>query len=730
MNIGNWKIGTKLTSAFLLISAILVLVGGLGYRNIVTIQNATDHIVKAAPFSEAALEMKLSVATDMQMIMELLAAENSQDLQEVWREHEELVRRFDLYADAILKGATIDGNRFYATEDPAMRSIVERADAFHNERFQPALVKIKAYSQQIYDQQAAKDRQMVGMEKAFDKVMMLATDFEGKVKDQIQARLNSGASASSILNTENTWADMAMEIKTTLANSRIAIEELAQGLDQQTQSEVRSRYDRTIEEFDGWINALKNGAVTDEGRVAPVSDPALRAMVEAIDSTHDQEFQTNVSQFFDSMRELVRVIDIRSETDKTADETGGEMQEIIGGVEELAARAMEHARKLADETAESAITQTIIGILFGLLLSIALGIIITRHISNPLKTCGQNIQKIAEGDLNIDCTLDRKDELGMIFQQLTQMTTKLRSIVGRVNEAANSVAGGSQELSDSSQGLSQGATEQAASIEETSSAMEQMTSNIQQNNDNSSTTEVISRKASQDAEESGKAVAEATVAMKQIAEKISIIEEIARQTNLLALNAAIEAARAGEHGKGFAVVAAEVRKLAERSQTAAGEIGGLSSSSVEIAEKAGVMLNQLVPDIQKTAELVQEISAGSEEQSQGASQINSAIQQLDMVIQQNAGSAEEMAGTAEELSAQADELKSVMSFFKVGAQSAAPKRKTSRTAPARSVSTPAAPRASSARPPAAKPAPQLSGPGSQGGASLDMSMGDDEFERF
>jgi methyl-accepting chemotaxis protein len=213
--------------------------------------------------------------------------------------------------------------------------------------------------------------------------------------------------------------------------------------------------------------------------------------------------------------------------------------------------------------------------------------------------------------------------------------------------------------------MSQGTTEQAASTEEASSSIEEMNATIKQNADNAMQTEKIALKSATDAQESGKAVSQTVSAMKDIAQKISIIEEIARQTNLLALNAAIEAARAGEHGKGFAVVASEVRKLAERSQAAAGEISQLSSSSVHIAEQAGQMLAKLVPDIQKTAELVQEITASSKEQSSGADQINGAVQQLNQVVQQNAGAAEEMSSTAEELASQADQLQATISFFKV-----------------------------------------------------------------
>ncbi len=278
-----------------------------------------------------------------------------------------------------------------------------------------------------------------------------------------------------------------------------------------------------------------------------------------------------------------------------------------------------------------------------------------------LRGLARAAEEIAGGDLTGGVTvLSDKDTLG---NSLAAMLGKLRSVVSDVKGAADNVAAGSQQMSAGSEQMSQGATEQAASAEEASSSVEEMNATIRQNADNAQQTEKIALKSAADALESGKAVNEAVAAMKEIAGRISIIEEIARQTNLLALNAAIEAARAGDHGKGFAVVAAEVRRLAERSQTAAGEISKLSSSSVQVAERAGNMLAKLVPDIQKTSELVQEISAASKEQATGADQINSAIQQLNQVVQQNAGAAEEMSSTAEELSSQAEQLQETISFF-------------------------------------------------------------------
>ena len=293
----------------------------------------------------------------------------------------------------------------------------------------------------------------------------------------------------------------------------------------------------------------------------------------------------------------------------------------------------------------------------------------------PIGRLTSVVEMIAGGDLSQTVESRSDDEIGMLFRSITDMVSRLNTVVADVKSAADNVASGSRELSSSSEQMSQGTTEQAASAEEASSSIEEMNATIRQNADNAMATEKIALKSANDASESGSAVSEAVKAMKDIAGKITIIEEIARQTNLLALNAAIEAARAGEHGKGFAVVAAEVRKLAERSQVAAAEISGLSTSSVEVAERAGAMLGKLVPDIGKTSELVQEISASSKEQSAGAEQIDNAIQQLNRVIQQNAGAAEEMASTAQELSSQAEMLLSTMTFFKVAARSEDAKRR-------------------------------------------------------
>jgi methyl-accepting chemotaxis protein len=376
----------------------------------------------------------------------------------------------------------------------------------------------------------------------------------------------------------------------------------------------------------------------------------------------------------------------------------------------------------------AASTVLIIGLCIALVLGITVAFFLTVGITRPVMQGVEFAKRMAGGDFTTQLDINQKDEIGVLASALNDMVMRLRQVVADVRGATENVASGSEELSASSETLSQGATEQAAAIEEVSSSVEEMASNIKQNADNAQQTEKIALQAAKDAQEGGVAVGKAVVAMKHIAEKIGIIEEIARQTNLLALNAAIEAARAGEHGKGFAVVAAEVRKLAERSGNAAGEISELSSSTVTVSEKAGEMLTKLVPDIQRTAELVQEIAAATAEQNAGADQINKAIQQLDQVIQQNASASEEMASTSEELSSQAQQLQQTMSFFQVdGGSSGGALR------PRKPKALPPGP---SAHAHAAKPASRPSAPrASTKGGGIDLDLGSDhgddgDFEKF
>ena len=337
-----------------------------------------------------------------------------------------------------------------------------------------------------------------------------------------------------------------------------------------------------------------------------------------------------------------------------------------------------------------------------LVVSIAVALVVTRAVTSSLRAMTFHLEQMVQGggDLTRRIPVASRDEIGHMAALFNRFVERLAEIIGDVRSRASAVTNASShvvavsgqvlsasgQVSASAQVVSQGTSEQAASVEETTSSLEQMSASITQNAENSRQMEHMALQGAKDAEESAASVKETMLAMQAIAEKVSIVEEIAYQTNLLALNAAIEAARAGEHGRGFAVVATEVRKLAERSQTAAKEIGGLAGSCVRLAERSEALLEQLVPSIRKTTDLVQEVAAASAEQSSGVSQINRALGQVDHVTQRNASSAEELSSTAEEMASQADAMRRqaeavakqaeslhrLMAFFRIGGSAETP----------------------------------------------------------
>ncbi|CAM2857980.1 methyl-accepting chemotaxis protein [Vibrio ordalii] len=443
------------------------------------------------------------------------------------------------------------------------------------------------------------------------------------------------------------------DIKTRFLNNRIALE-FSQLYPQpniiRSQIEVVENHLKAIDEI--WLEFRQTSFTEEEAVLAKQFEDRNKIFIEqALEPTLEALRRSDIDEATRLAAEKIRPLYVP-------------VEETLNSLIQLQTKEAQRVYYYEVELYDNLYMLAIISIVMGLMIGIGFAITLIRGICNPLEQAVSIANNLAAGDLTGKIEVTSNDELGRLLEAMQKMVAKLSDIVGEVNSSSNALASASEEVSATAQNLSQGASEQAASVEQTTSSVEQMSASIAQNTENAKVTDSMAGKAAKEAKEGGEAVAKTVLAMKSIAEKIGIIDDIAYQTNLLALNAAIEAARAGEHGKGFAVVAAEVRKLAERSQIASQEIGEVAKNSVGLAEQAGKLLDEMVPSIQRTSDLVQEINAASMEQATGATQINQAMEQLNSITQQSASASEELASTSEEMSSQAQQLQLLMTFFK------------------------------------------------------------------
>ena len=633
----NVKIGRKLISAFVMTAVFMFVIGTISYISLGKVMGEAEEILdQNVPMADASMEMMIDLISGRDLMAEYMLCVEPAKLPEIEKEFADTVKSFDDYSDALLKSPalTAEMKEFVDEAQKQHEAFVSNAQemmALHKKRLAETNVQLSDMEQQERMVMARLDTSANEADKKLD----LLEESVGKAMQESIKQADKAKEYANIFIITITLAAIVFGIVVALFINR-NIAGIIRGLMNEAETlaesavegklSARANTDNVNFEFRGIVEGFNNVLDAVIGPLNVAAEYVDRISKGDIPPRITDNYKGDFNKIKDNLNLL---IDSMNDISEVAREMA------IGNVE-LEVRM----RSEKDDLMKS----------------------LTDLIDANKKITGI-AKQLAAGNLMEE--VEERSEKDELMKSLGIMVRQIKQVVVNIKATADTVAAGSEQMSSTAEEMSQGASEQASAAEEASSAMEQMSSNIRQNADNAQQTEKMALKAAKDAIEGGKAVKETVHAMKSIAEKIAIIEEIARQTDLLALNAAIEAARAGEAGKGLAVVAAAVRRLAERSAEAAGEISKLSTSSVEVAVTSGKLLEQIVPDIQKTAQLVQEITAASKEQDNGAEQINSAIQQLNQVVQQNASASEEMSSTAEELSMQAQELQSAIAFFKV-----------------------------------------------------------------
>lgn len=611
------SIKTKLLGAFLLMVVLTIISAAAGLHAVDREAELSDQVIlKWYPLADISMEVRSDVTFAHLILEEILAGDATENINEIWG----LIEEARKHVQAVLQGGKHKNDDLEATDDTEVREKFLLLDK--------ALADFIDSVRQRYAQRS---------------VSVSAGSDSDQVFDTTYTQLQDGLlkSANNIRTSNPETAILLSEARFYLADGHLFLEELLNG-------DQNNRFKTVLDSFLTARHAVEK-ASTILGQDAQALLKMLDTFIQLARARHDAVSASNAAG---------------SKVDQNFDAHFDKLWEHTEIAEKLVhKRILDSKMALAQESKQ--LRQRLWWLSGGsVITAFLLAFLLTRQLVKPLNECVKVTDRIAEGYLNLALEDERDDEIGKLFKAMRNMSINLHGIVGKVREAAGHVSTGSRQITEATREVAQGSATQAASVEETSSAIEQMSASIRQNSNNALQTETIAEKVAQEAGKTSTAVAKAVTAMQTIATKISVIEEIAKRTNILALNAAIEAARAGDHGSGFAVVATEIRNLAEQSQVSAKEIIELSASGVQVAVKAGEMLQTLLPDIQHTADLVREISAFSGEQQNGITHISQALSQLEQVVQQNAGAAEQVNSTAETFMDQANELNKTVAFFK------------------------------------------------------------------
>ena len=674
MKLNKINIGVKLTLGFISVALILLMVGGIAYYSMQRMGHQTTKIVRVIPLIDAVHKLQKTLTVDLEIGAVIMGTSNKDKLIELWKEHSAQVKRYASITDAVLNGGEVDGETVVATQNEVLRDSLERAARYHQTQYQTSFGKMMDLQRAIINNQIVLITAMHALEMGFARINTMAGDLSQAIKKRIENRLNMGVSAKDIMEKENTWLGWAMELKSNIAVTRIAVEEYGMDFEDFDHEAKRLEYKKTVAEFEKLLEDLK--------AAFKYNNPQMLDVLKRMEMRHSNGFQLSAESFFKSTDNRLKLKSDNQNQQFSAKLISNKMTDLLHSVEREAKQEIASTVTMGRETAFNGRMLTVAGIVAGFLLALGLGLLVSRSIKRPLNAVADAMENVAKGDFTHKIPeehLKRGDELGAMMQNMDKMITRLAHTVRNVVNASEIVALSTSQISQGNMDLSERTQQQAMALQKSANSVEQLSGSVKFNAENSRAANLLSQDAAAMAHAGGQSVQRTIEAMAQVSQSsrkigeiIGLVNEIAFQTNLLALNAAVEAARAGEAGRGFAVVAGEVRNLAGRSSAAAKEIKALITDSMEkvdlgnqLAENSGQQLREVISKIEAVADTMHEITASTQQQALGINEINQSISQIDRVVQHNASLVEELASSAEHVAGSAEDLRKNMEHFKV-----------------------------------------------------------------